>query len=256
MEIDRRILVFDGPRGELRRLALDLVGLKFDVHYANDIDEARMVAREAKGRINVVLFTATSDLPPIHDLARRFGVSPAALVPVGPRPDDRVVAALKFHDVRWHLWGEPSEQSICFVLSSVLFEQDPLEIRFHRRVPANIPARIEINGAKADTAIRDISLGGACLIGGLVGTASAQGSLCFSSAEEEIKLPIRIAWSVDGNKENPGVAGVSFLEVAPAEGKLIDVLLESVIARHRIEKPIHIAGDSPSAILGDRPGQS
>jgi len=118
VEIDRRILIFDGPGAELQQLALDLIGREFEVHYANDIDEAQMLARETAGRINAVLFS-------------------------------------------------PGE-SICFVISSVLFEQDPLEIRYHRRVPTNLPARIEIGEAKSDSTIRDISLGGACLLDSVI----------------------------------------------------------------------------------------
>ena len=34
------------------------------------------------------------------------------------------------------------------------------------------------------------------------------------------------------------VSGVSFLEVTPDAGEVIDRLLESVFARHRIEKPV------------------
>jgi hypothetical protein len=33
------------------------------------------------------------------------------------------------------------------------------------------------------------------------------------------------------------VAGVTFLEVSPGAGDVIDGLLDSVIAQHRIEKP-------------------
>lgn len=237
MEIDRRILIFDGPEGELQQLALELIGREFEVHYANDIDEAHMLAHETKGRINAVLFAASDTLPPIRDMAARFGVSPAALIPTGRRPTERVIAALFFHGVRWHLWDNPPDESIRLVISSVLFEQDPLEIRFHRRVPTSIPAQVEINGAKSDSTIRDISLGGACLLGGVLGSEGDEGLLRFSTAEDEISLPIRFAWAVGDENDGSSVAGVTFVEVSPDAGHVIDGLLEAVIARHRIEKP-------------------
>jgi hypothetical protein len=238
VEIDRRILVFDGPEGELQQLALDLIGREFEVHYANDIDEAQILARETKGRINAVMLSAGVGIEGIADIAQRFGVSPAALIPTGPRPADRVVAALHFHGVRWHLWDDPPDESIRFVISRVLFEQDPLEIRFHSRVPTSLAARLEVNGAKCDTSIRDISLGGACLLGGVVGNEGDQGSLEFSCGDDEISLPVRIAWTVGDAADALNVSGVSFLEVTPDAGEVIDRLLESVIARHRIEKPL------------------
>jgi hypothetical protein len=237
VEIDRRILIFDGPEGELQQLALDLIGRKFEVHYANDINEAQILARETGGRINAVLFSPGEDLEYIPDMARRFGVSRAALIPTGPRPADCVIAALLHHGVRWHLWNDPPDESICFVISSVLFEQDPLEIRYHRRVPTNLPARIEIGEAKSDSTIRDISLGGACLLGQTIGNEGEQGTLWFFDSGDEIDLPIRIAWAVGDAQDSLSVAGVTFLEVSPAAGDLIDGLLDSVIAQHRIEKP-------------------
>jgi hypothetical protein len=237
VEIDRRILISDGAEGEIQQLALELIGREFEVHYANDIDEAQMLAREAKGRINAVLFSASDALPPVRDMAARFGVSPAALIPTGRRPTDRVIAALFFHGVRWPLWDDPPDESIRLVISSVLFEQDPLEIRFHRRVPTSIAAQIEIEGAKSDTTIRDISLGGACLLGGVLGSEGDQGFLYFSNAEDEVSLPIQFAWTVGDANENSSVAGVTFIEVSPDAGAVIDGLLETVIARHRIERP-------------------
>jgi hypothetical protein len=237
VDIDRRILIFDGPEGELQQLALDLIGRDFEVHYANDIDEAQMLARETNGRINAVLFAVSDALPPVGELAGRFGVAPAALIPTGARPSDQVVAALYLHQVRWHLWDNPPDESIRFVISSVLFEQDPLEIRFHRRIPTRLPAQLEINGEKSDTTIRDISLGGACLLGGIVGTRDDQGSLCFSVGENEFSLPVQLAWTVGEADDNASVAGVTFLEVSPASSDAINGLLEMVIARHQIEKP-------------------
>ena len=242
MEVDRRILIFDGSEGELQRLALDLIGREFEVHYANDIDEAQMLAYEAKGRINAVLFSSSLELERVPDMARRFNVSPAALISIGPRPADRVIAALAFHGVRWHLWDDPPDESIRFVISSVLFEQDPLEIRYHRRVPTNLPARIEVDGTKCDTTIRDISLGGACLLGGVAGQEGAEGVLSFSVDGNDITLPMRIVWAVGEVGDPMAVAGLSFLEVEPAAGDAIDSLLESVISRHRIEKPARTAG--------------
>ncbi len=237
MEIDRRILIFDGPEGDLQQLAIDLIGREFEVHYANDIDEAQILALETKGRINAVIFSAGIGIERVPDMAQRFGVSPSALIPIGPRPEDRVVAALHFHGVHWQLWDDPPDESIRFVISSVLFEEDPLEIRYDRRVPTSLAAQIEVEGVKSDSSIRDISHGGACLLGGLVGSRGDQAILRFTYDGDEVKLPVQIRWAV-GNPDDPmAVTGISFIEVTPAAGEVIDRLLESVIQRHRIKKP-------------------
>ncbi len=238
MEIDRRILVFDGPGGELQQLALTLIGHEFEVHYANDLDEAQILVREHKGRINAVLVSSATQMPTIPDMIRRFDVSPSALISIGPRPSDRVVEALHFHGVRWQLWDDPPDESIRLILASVLFEQDPLEIRYHLRVPTNLAAQVEIDGQKFDTTIRDLSQGGACLFGGVCGKEGSEGSLRLTESDDEIDLPIRIAWCVEDENEALRVAGVTFVEVGVAEGAVLDRLIESVVAKHRISKPV------------------
>ena len=234
VEIERRVLIFDSPEGELQQLALDLIGRDFDVQYANDIDEAQMIAREANGRISCVLFSTRIELERVPDMAKRFGVTTAALVPIGPRPQEKIIAALAHHGVCWQLWDDPSDESIRFVLSNVLFEQDNLEIRFHRRVPVRHAARIEIDGAKGDLTIRDLSLGGACVMGDVIGDEGDHGTLHFSSRDDQIDLPITIAWAAGDPGDDLRVAGVTFLEVSLPAGEAIDEMMESVLSQHRI----------------------
>jgi len=236
VEIERRVLIFDGPDGELQQLALDLIGRDFDVHYANDIDEAQMLAREANGRINAVLFSSALELERIPDMAKRFRVATAALVSIGPRPTDKVVAALAHHGVCWQLWDQPSDESIRFVLSNVLFEQDDLEIRFHRRVPMSLAAQLDVDGAKGETTIRDISLGGACIMGDIIGEEGNHGTLHFDHGNHPVDLPITIAWAAGEPGDDLRVAGVTFREVTLPAGEAIDEMMESFLGQHRIVK--------------------
>ncbi|MCA9502724.1 MAG: PilZ domain-containing protein [Myxococcales bacterium] len=237
MEIDRRILLVDGPDGRLQKLALELIGRDFDVHYANDLDEARLLARDARGSLSAVLFSTALPMQKVPDLAASFGVAPGALVPVGPRPADRVVAALAFHGVRWHLFDDPPDEAIRFVISGVLFDQDPFEIRYHLRVPTSIPGLLVIGEAKDDVTIRDVSLGGACLVGGAFGSEREVGVLRFAGDGQEVEIPCRIAWAVQGTTHAGNIRGVSFLEVDPEAGRVLDALRDAVIARNRISKP-------------------
>jgi hypothetical protein len=238
VEVEHHVLVFDSPDGELQRLALDLIGRDFDVHYANDVDEAQMLARDETGRINAVLFASSIELEHIPDMAKRFGVATSSLVSIGPRPPEEVVAALAHHGVRWHLWDGPSDESIRFVLSNVLFEQDDLEIRFHRRVPVSHPAQLEVDDTKGDLMIRDLSRGGACLMGDFLGVVGTQGTLHFSIDNDPIDLPITIAWAAGEPGDDLRVAGVTFLEVSPSAGAAIDAMMDSFMSKHRITKAV------------------
>jgi len=234
--MDRRILVLDSPAGELQRLALELMGRDFGVHYANDVDEAQLMARDAGGRIMAVLFSTAMPLERVSSMAQRFGVKPVGLVPVGPKPPNRVVAALAFHGVRWQLWDDPSDEAIRFVLSSVLFERDPLELRYHLRVPTSLPAQLEFQGRKSDATIRDVGLGGLCLLGGELAEIGDEGRVRFEVEGRAINLGCRVAWKV-GETGPTCVGGVAFLEVDPESGAAIDSIRKSFIARQRVVKP-------------------
>lgn len=237
MEIERRILLLDSPTGELQRLALELMGSEFGVHYANDVDEAQLMARDAGGKIVAVLFSTAIELERVSTMAQRFGVKPSGLVPVGPKPAKRVVAALAFHGVRWHLWDEPSHEAIRFVLSSVLFERDPFELRYHLRVPTSLAARLDMQGRKSDATIRDIGLGGVCLQGGDLGEIGETGSVSFEVEGRSVTLGCRVAWKAGDGSDAVRIGGVQFLEVDPESGDAIDSIRKGFIARQRIEKP-------------------
>jgi hypothetical protein len=234
VEYDRRVLIVDGPEGHLQRLALDLLSRNLAVHYANDPAEAQLLAREAHGSIGAVLFGPEVGLGRIPDMARRLGVTPATLVPTGSRPPRREIAAMAFHGVRWHLWDEPSDETIRFVLSIVMGERDPLDLRFHPRVPTRLAGTLEIDEQKGDVAIRDLSLGGACLLGRVLGDPGARGQLRFEIEGETLELPSRIAWSVAGAGDELGVAGVAFSEVDAEAGDLLDRHVEAILSARRV----------------------
>ncbi|MEM9175214.1 MAG: PilZ domain-containing protein [Myxococcota bacterium] len=235
MEPERRLLIVDTPDGELQQLAMDLLGRDFEVHYAGDIDEAQLLAAELRGQINAVLFTADVDMERVPQLAARFGVAPDALIPFGLRPAERVVKALHHHGVRWQLWDDPPDESIRFVISGVLHDHDPFELRYHLRVPTRLAGRFSSGDRKFETTIRDVGLGGACLVGGDLGEDGARGELAFEFSGRTLRLPTRTAWSAPATGDDLSIGGVAFQEIDHESGEVLDALLESVIARHRIE---------------------
>ena len=234
MNPDRRILIVDSPNGELQQLAMELLGRDFEVHYASDLDEAYLLARETDGQINAVLFTAGLHTERVPDLAARFGVTTEALIPFGRRPPEPVVRALAHHGVLWQLWDDPPDESIRFVISGVLHDHDPTQLRYHMRVPTKLPATFEFEDRKVATTIRDLALGGACLVGGPHAAEGEDGRLRFEVGARAVSLPTRTAWAACDQNEALSVAGVRFLEVDAEAGEVLDELLCSVVARHRI----------------------
>ena len=150
MDYERRILVVDGPKGKLQSLVLELLARDYSIHYANDIGEAQLLAGEERDLIGAVLLSSEIESTEIPDLARRFGIASRCFGARGYRPSNIVIDELQRQGVRWHLWDDPSDQAIRFVLSSVLSERDPFELRFYPRVPLDIPGELRIGNAKAD----------------------------------------------------------------------------------------------------------
>ena len=61
MEYDRGVLVLDGAEGELQLLAIDLVNREYSVHYANDVFEAPLLAKDEREVLGAVLPSSSVD---------------------------------------------------------------------------------------------------------------------------------------------------------------------------------------------------
>ena len=61
------------------------------------------------------------------------------------------------------------------------------------------------------------------------------GELRFQVGLNEVSIPTRTAWVTPGEGDSLRIGGVSFQEVDHETGILVDELLESVLARHRIQ---------------------
>lgn len=236
MDIDRRILIVDAADGRLQQISIDLLSQQISVHYASDIDEALLLAQDVKDKTLAVLFATELDFERVSKLAILLGLDSSALIPAGQRPTEEVVSALAASGVQWHIWDNPQSESLRFVMSSILHDHDPFELRYHLRIPTRLDARVESEGGKFDTSIRDIGLGGACLFGGIVGDEDACGDLFFAVDGEEIQIPIRVVWTSGDESPTTNVTGVSFVDLEPDTGAAIDALRSAFVERYRVKE--------------------
>jgi len=234
VDYDRRVLVLDAPDGALQKLALQLMGHGLSLHYVNDVDEAQLLAQQERGHIGAVLLGPCFTAADVQPLQGRLGVAAGSLIATGPRPCAEEEAHLAAEGLRWHLWGDPGDDTIRFVLYTVLSEQDPLEIRFHMRVPTRLPAVFEGECEKGDVEIRDVSLGGACLMGSITGQLEDPGILRFSVGDDALELACRLAWGTGEGGDAVSVVGVSFSELDPDSERVLGTLVQSVVASQRI----------------------
>ena len=145
-----------------------------------------------------------------------------------------MVGALRHHGVRWHLWDDPADEAIRIVISGVLHDHDPFELRYPLRVPTLIPGRFVLGEEKSATTLRDLGLGGACLSGGMVGAEGDEGELAFELGPHEVRLRTRTQWIAPDENPLLAVGGVFFLEIDYESSQELDAYITSIIARHRI----------------------
>jgi len=165
-----RVLIVDRPDNRIGALALRLTRLGLDPLYSSDRDEAVLLAAQEGRRVGAVAVAADLDAAEldfaIKNVAARAGLRGDALVPIGARPPDSAIVALRERGVRWALWEPIDDASMRFVLCAVLSRQGGTDLRLEPRVPApGLAARIYKGSIGRDAAVVDLSVGGAFLAG-------------------------------------------------------------------------------------------
>lgn len=237
MQYQRLALILDDEAGQIGELALQLVRLGVNVLYANDFDEAVLLARQATGNVGAVIVPsgrATEWLPMI---LKRMRVPPAALVPAGERPDDATLESLRSKDVRWALWLPDDDRAVRFVVTSAMSETDATEIRFYLRLPTELEGNVQRGPLERPCEIRNLSPGGALVATEPLFPVGSRIMLHLDLGNASLSLCARVAWSTECTGVHPvetsPVMGVSFDDVDPEARDVLSRFLEGEIRRFR-----------------------
>ncbi len=211
MEYLRLALILDDEAGRLGELALRLVRLDVRVLYANDFDETVLLAQQAPDDVGSVLVPSDRALGWLPRILKRLRLPPAAVVPVGERPDDGIVASLRGSGVRWALWTQDDDRALRFVVTTAVSETDATETRSDLRVPTQLDGVVHRASLDRPSVILNLNDSGALVALDPPVPAGGRIKLALGVGDEALSLSGRVIWST----ENPEVQTV---ETSPVMG--------------------------------------
>lgn len=226
MEYGRLTLILDDEAGRIGELALRLVGLGVNVHYANDFDEAVLLAQQGADDVGAVIVPSDRAAEWLPTILKRLRLPPAAVVAAGERPDDASVESLRAQGVRWALWELDDDRRARFVVTAAMSETDASEVRSNLRMPTNLEGGVQRGPLDRPCVIRDLSAAGALVALDPPVAPGSRVTLRITVGDASLTLRARVAWSTEYDEApaaTPGSAmGVRFEDV-DAETK--DVLV-------------------------------
>lgn len=165
MEYERFALVLDTGDSLLGQAAVRLLALGIDVLYANDLDEAALLARQESDRLGAVLIPDRFDPNDFDALLARvcaqLATGAAGLIVTGDRPDAETRRRWRERGVRWGVWQPYEMRELRFVLAAAMGELHAGERRKAPRIPADLATTVFMGRHRKDVILRDLSVTGA-----------------------------------------------------------------------------------------------
>ena len=194
------VLVVDDAHCPLGSMALSLTRIGIDPVYANDEDEALLLAQQEGQRLGAVCFPAELGVehidPLVKRVAERVGLAGASMIPVGDRPDREALTALRERGIRWALWGGYDDADLRFVLAHVIEQICPDDLRAEPRVPAGrLEARLYKGAVARPARLVDLSVGGAFLETDRPLPEASGVSLEIDLPDASVRLRARVCWT-------------------------------------------------------------
>ena len=241
-DYERFALILDSASAELARAALRLIEIGIDVLYANDLDEAELLARQESERLGAVLIPATFGLDRVEALlcrvCSRLAAGPRGLVPLGLEPEPEFVEVLRAKGVTWRLWEPFEERELRFVMTAAMATDHGGERRKDARIPTEIATTVFMGRHRKDVTVHDLSATGAYL-------AATNPFLEGSRLSFEIPLPdglvagkaeVANAKTADqpGRADVPEGMGIAFTQLTPGSREKLEAFIHGWIQRFRL----------------------
>jgi hypothetical protein len=239
---ERFALILDSASAELGRVAMRLLELGIDVLYANDVDEAALLARQESERLGAVLIPTTFGLDQVDGLlsrvCSRLAVGARGLVLVGLEPEPDFLEALRARGVMWRVWEPFDERELRFVMTAAMSTGHAGERRKDPRIPTEIATAVFMGRHRKDVTVHDVSAAGAYL-------AAPNPFLEGSQLRVEIPLPgglvagkaeVVNAKTADrpGRADVPDGMGIVFTQLAPGSQETLQAFIQDWIQRFRL----------------------
>jgi hypothetical protein len=158
-------MVLDTGDSVLGRAAMRLLELGIDVVYANDIDEAELLARQESGRLGAVLIPGAFEHADIERLKKRvcsqLEVGIRGVIVTGDPPDAETRERLRDQGVRWGVWHPYEMRELRFVMAAAMSKGHAGERRKSPRIPTDMPTTVFMGRHRKDVTLHDLSMTGA-----------------------------------------------------------------------------------------------
>lgn len=236
------VLVLDSEKCALGEAALSLVRSGIHTLYANDLDEATLMATQEGERLRGVMMSSNTTLRRIDAslevLAPYCNVEAASVVLVGPRPADDMVAAFRERGLRWFLWEPHDAAELRFLATLAIYEGSDVDVRIEPRVPTALRGSITLAGRTRPVRVLDLNTGGAFVEVDGPPSPGRHLGLEIALPAGEVQIICYVRWvrarPTAGPPERPAGAGVEFKPPRDAESALLRAQMDAGLARYRL----------------------
>jgi hypothetical protein len=216
------ILDSDSESAALGDLSLSLITLGLRPLYTRELDELALLAREYRRQVGAVLLPGpdvAARLPKLRKLVLEpLGLPIAAVVPVGIDQAPELRTSGRDEGLRFCLPGSFEPHELRFVVSRVLSDTDPDELRLDPRVPCRIGVDVESEHRRVTARLDDLSLGGAFVVLDHPHAERSQLRLRFALLEAPSEVAARVAWRTGANAPAWRDRGMGVEFVGPDDG--------------------------------------
>jgi diguanylate cyclase (GGDEF)-like protein len=159
-----RALLVDDESQSLSTVALRLMQLGIDAHYASATDEAWLFITEESESIRLLVFPPTIDLEQARRMREGHGRSVGearSWVVMGERPEEPARRAMREVGVDWVLWAPFNDAELRYVVKSAMALRGELSERREVRVPVDLVANIQSGDRREVAVVSTLSARGA-----------------------------------------------------------------------------------------------
>jgi hypothetical protein len=237
---ERAALILDSDSHELGDLSLSLITLGLRPLYSRELDELVLLSREFRPQVGAVLVSSACIAEQLSGLRKQIldplALPASAVVPVGDDPGPELRESLRHEGLRFCLPCGSEPQELRFVVSRVLSDTDPDELRRHPRAPCNVRVDVESEHRRVPARLEDVSLGGAFVVLAHPQAERSTLRLGFRLLEEVCSVSARVAWRTGTNApawRDRGM-GVEFVDLDDGVRDVLGRFITEQMRRFRI----------------------
>ena len=164
-DYERYALILDNEDAALGPAAVQLIDLGIDVLYANDLDEASLLASQERTRLGAVVVPASFALDSVEPLLARvccqLQAGPRGLVVVGRPAREELARMLLRRGARWCLEEPYQLRELRFLMTAAMAIAHARERRKHLRIPTEMTTTVFMGRHRKEVTVHDLSVTGA-----------------------------------------------------------------------------------------------